>query len=194
LAYKNGTNNRSLLAIMEEFEAKIKVHHEEMMAKLDAHHERIKASVMAWQKETTACQEATGAYPEKLEAKPEEMEFGAEHWEVPKEHAAVKPVGGLRKQHSGWNLAIEHRQKLKEGTRGNGRSRKKLAASCRRMTHHAGVAQHKGHIVRNNQTRDKRADVREEMLAESRKGQGNKGPRLEEATISEEQENIWENL
>jgi hypothetical protein len=32
------------------------------------------------------------------------------------------------------------------------------------------------------------------MSAESRKGQRNKGPRLEEATISEEQENIWENL
>jgi hypothetical protein len=37
-AYKNGTNDGSLLAIMEEFEAKmmakIKVHHEEMMAEM----------------------------------------------------------------------------------------------------------------------------------------------------------------
>jgi hypothetical protein len=65
----------------------------------------MKAIVNAWQKETTTCQEATEAYPEKLEARPEEMESGAEHWEVPKDHAAVKPVGVLRKQHRGRNLA-----------------------------------------------------------------------------------------
>jgi hypothetical protein len=54
-----------------------------------------------------------------MKANPEEMQSGAKHLEVPKERAAVKPVGGLRKLHMGWNLAAEHRQKQKESTRGN---------------------------------------------------------------------------
>jgi hypothetical protein len=77
------------------------------------------------------------------------------HEEVPKEHATVKHVRRLRKQHRGENLASERYQKLKEQTWGNCGSQKKLAAACRGMTHRAGVAQCKGHIIRKNQTGDK---------------------------------------
>jgi hypothetical protein len=47
----------------KESMVEMKAGHEMMMAKLDTHHERMEASVNAWQKETTACQEATEAYP-----------------------------------------------------------------------------------------------------------------------------------
>jgi hypothetical protein len=46
-----------------------------------------------------------------LEANPEEKES-----KILKEHAAVKHVGGLRKEHRGWNLAAECHQKSKEWT------------------------------------------------------------------------------
>jgi hypothetical protein len=51
-----------------------------------------------------------------LEANPEEKESEVVHWEVLKEHAAVKHVGGLRKEHRGRNLAAECRQMSKEWT------------------------------------------------------------------------------
>jgi hypothetical protein len=63
------------------------------------------------------------------------------------------------------------------------------------------VARSKGHVVRKNQTKDKiarrttlRTDVREDMSAETRKHQGNKDPRCREATITEEREDVEENL
>jgi hypothetical protein len=103
----------------------------------------------AWRKEAMACQEITEAYPENMEASREEMESGVEHWEVPKEHAAVKPVGGLRKQHRGRHLATGYHGQPEERPRVNCISWKKLAAAGRRMTCRAGVAQRKGH-GRNN--------------------------------------------
>jgi hypothetical protein len=42
-----------------------------------------------------------------LEANPEEKESEVVQWEVLKEHAAVKPVGGLRKQHRGRRVPSE---------------------------------------------------------------------------------------
>jgi hypothetical protein len=82
------------------------------------------------------------------------MESGVEHQEVPKEHAAVKAVGGLRKQHEGWNLAAECQHKPEERTQGNCGSQKKLASSGREMTHRAGVAWRKVHVFRKNRTRE----------------------------------------
>jgi hypothetical protein len=46
----------------------------------------------------------------------EEMESEAVDEEVPKEHAALQSVRGLRKQHSGRDLAAERRQKPEERT------------------------------------------------------------------------------
>jgi hypothetical protein len=43
---------------------------------------------------------------------------------------------------------------LEERTQGNCGAWKKLATAGRKTTHHAGVAQHKGQIVKKNQTRN----------------------------------------
>jgi hypothetical protein len=75
----------------------------------------------------------------------EDMEPGVEHLEAPKEHAAVKPVGGLRKWHRGWNLAPECHHKPGEWTQGNFGSRRKLATACRGMTRRAEVAWRRAH-------------------------------------------------
>jgi hypothetical protein len=73
-----------------------------------------------------------------LKANPEEMKSEAEHWEVPKECVAVKPVGGLRKQHRGQKLAARQCREPKELTRGD-----------------CGVTWHKRNSVRNKWTRAK---------------------------------------
>jgi hypothetical protein len=84
-----------------------------------------------------------------LEANPEEMQCEAVHREVPKEDATVETGRTPNKRHRGRHLAAERRHKPKDG------SWRKLAATRRGTTHRAGVARHKGHIVRKNQTRDK---------------------------------------
>jgi hypothetical protein len=78
------------------------------------------------------------------------MQSGVVHEEVPKEEAAVKPVRALKKQHRGWHLAAELHRMLKERAKGNGGCQNKLAVARRRMTHFAGVAQHKGHCCQGN--------------------------------------------
>jgi hypothetical protein len=76
------------------------------------------------------------------------MQSVGEHQEVPKDEAAVMPVGGLRKRRRDRNLAAERRQKPKELTRGDCRSRRKLAAACRKMSRRAAVAWRKRNIFR----------------------------------------------
>jgi hypothetical protein len=88
-----------------------------------------------------------------MEANPDEMKSGAEHQEVSKENATAKPVRALRKRHRGWNLVAECHSQLQERTWGNCGSRKKLAATGRKMTRHAGATRHKVHVVRKYQTR-----------------------------------------
>jgi hypothetical protein len=82
------------------------------------------------------------------------MQYEAEHREIPKEHVSVKPFGVLRKWYRGCNPAGEHRNNLQEWIRGNCGSWKKMSAIGRKMTRCAGVAWHKVHVVRTNQTRD----------------------------------------
>jgi hypothetical protein len=81
--------------------------------------------------------------------------------EIPKEEAAGMPVGGLRKRCRVWNLATKHHQKLKERTQGYCGSRRKLAATCRKVSCCAKVAWQKRNFFKNIQT------------------QGNCGPRKE---------------
>jgi hypothetical protein len=107
--------------------AEMKAMHEEMMAKLDAHHARM-----------IACLGKTEAMD--LAAIPEETESETEHKKVPKEHATVKPVGGLRKRHGGWNLAAKGHDQPEKRTQGNCGSRKQLTAAGRKVTRHAGMA------------------------------------------------------
>jgi hypothetical protein len=80
-----------------------------------------------------------------LEANPEEKEIIAEQQQVPKEKASVKTVRTLKKQHGDWHLAVGRHRKPKKRTRSNGESWKKLAATCRGMTHCAIPAWCKRH-------------------------------------------------
>jgi hypothetical protein len=123
---------------MDVHHAKTKTNHEELMTTIKASHERIETLI-------DVSQEATEAYPEIVEVNPAEMESEAVHEEISKEEAAVKSFGALKKQHGDRHLAVGRCGKLKEQTQGKGGSWKKLAAACRGITHHAGVAWCKGH-------------------------------------------------
>jgi hypothetical protein len=59
------------------------------------------------------------------------------------------------KQHRDWHLAAGRRGEPKELTQGDCGSRRKLAATCRKVYRHARVAWRKRDIVSNNWTRDK---------------------------------------
>jgi hypothetical protein len=100
--------------------------------------------------ETTACNEAIETEPN-----PGMMQSIEEHQEIPKEDAAVMPVGELRKRHRFCNLASECRQKMRERTRGNSGSRRKLAAACRKVSRHAKVAWRKRNLIRKIRTLEK---------------------------------------
>jgi hypothetical protein len=64
-------------------------------------------------------------------------------------------VGALRKRHRVRNLAAELRQKRKERTRGYRGSRRKVAASCRKLSGRARVAWQKRNTIRNIRTLEK---------------------------------------
>jgi hypothetical protein len=88
-----------------------------------------------------------------MEGNPDEMMSVTVHEEVSKEEAAVKSFGALKKRHGDWHLAVRRRRDPKEWIWEDCGSWKKLAASCRSMTCHAGVARRKGNIVRKNRAK-----------------------------------------
>jgi hypothetical protein len=96
--------------------------------------------------ETTACKEAAETKPD-----PGLMQSIEEHQEIPTEEAAVMPVGEPRKRHRVCNLAAERRQKRTERARGNCESRRKLAATWRKVSHCAKVAWWKRNLFKNVQ-------------------------------------------
>jgi hypothetical protein len=135
-----------------------------------------------------------------LEANPEEKESEAEHREVPKEDEAVKPVGALKKQHSGWHLAAGHRGKLKEWTQGKDGCQKKLAATCRDDSLCKSGMEQGTSRTRQGQGCTKnfiKTDVWKEASAEPGTQQWDKEPRPETAATKQEgihqdlQENHW---
>jgi hypothetical protein len=98
-----------------------------------------------------ACQETT---VERLECeKPTSvhMESEAGHREVPKEGAVVKPVKERKKQQRGRKLTAGRGGEPKELSRGICGSRK-LAATCRKVSHRATVAWRKRNIFRKIRT------------------------------------------
>jgi hypothetical protein len=60
----------------------------------------------------------------------------------------------MKKRHRDRNLAAGHYGKPKELTQRDCGSRRKLAATCRKMSHHVRVAWHKRNIIMNNCIRD----------------------------------------
>jgi hypothetical protein len=114
------------------------------------------------------------------------------HEEVAKEEAAVETFGALKKQHTGWHLATGHCVKLKERNQGNGGSQKKLAAACRRMTHHTEVAWHKGH----SKNKARRGTLKGQMFGRRHRvkpevSHGIRELRLQGAATSWKREDIW---
>jgi gamma-glutamyltranspeptidase len=98
--------------------------------------------------ETTICQEATEADTEKIEPNSGMMQSIVEHQEDCNEDATVKPVEGWKKQHRGRNQAAGQRGQPKELTQGDCGSQRKLAATYRKVFHHARMAWYKGNIFR----------------------------------------------
>jgi hypothetical protein len=90
-----------------------------------------------------------------LKANPEEMASEAEHQEVSKEHATEETGKAPSKQHRDQHLAAGCSIKPKELTRVDQGSRRKLAATCRKVPRHARVAWHKAIAIRKNWTRTK---------------------------------------
>jgi hypothetical protein len=78
-----------------------------------------------------------------------------EHREIPKEEATMMPVGEPRKRRRVCNLAAERRQKRKERTRGKTGSRRKSAASCRKVSRRVKVAWRERNLFRNVRTLEK---------------------------------------
>jgi hypothetical protein len=75
------------------------------------------------------------------------MQSIAEHKVAPKEEAVVKPVKGRKKRLRGRKPAAGRRGGLKELTRSDCGSGKKLAASCRKMSSCAAVAWRKRNLL-----------------------------------------------
>jgi hypothetical protein len=156
-----------------------------MMAKIDF-----------WLDKMEACLKKTEAT--------EEIETESEHQEVPKEEAALDTIGVMKERYRDRHLAVRRSGQPKKLTQGNGGSRKKLAAACRGMTRHAGVARRngRGHTgLKVEQRRRKiadhgqclkgnleKTDVREETSGETGRHQWTKEPRLKKAATSEEGE------
>jgi hypothetical protein len=100
--------------------------------------------------EMIACNGVTETEPD-----PEMMQSIEEHQAIPKEDAAVMPIGGPRKRHRVCNLAAEHRQKMRERTRGNSGSRRKLAGACKKVSCRAKVAWRERNLIRKFRTLEK---------------------------------------
>jgi hypothetical protein len=83
-------------------------------------------------KETTTCKETT-----ETKLNPGLMQSIEEHQDIPKGEVAVMPVRESGKRHRVCNLDAERHQKRKERTQGNRGSRRKLAATCRKVSRHA---------------------------------------------------------
>jgi hypothetical protein len=114
---------------LEEMEEAVRINQE----KTDPTLKEVIVEIRVWRKEMTACQEAMEACLESKEPTLVEVESVAMHEEVPKEEAALKTVGALKKRYGDRHLAIGFLLQLQKRTRGNGGSRKKLAAIRRQM-------------------------------------------------------------
>jgi hypothetical protein len=103
-------------------------------------------------KETMSCQVTMEVCLDSKEPNPEDMQSEVEHREVPMEEAAVKSLRTMKKWHRGRHLAAGRRGEPKEPNQGDCGSWRKLAAACRKVSHHAAVAWQKGNVFRKIRT------------------------------------------
>jgi hypothetical protein len=167
-----------LLSMQAKIDTNIKAYHEEMMAMVHAYHE--------WM---MACLQKMEADTEKTKPDPGMMQSIEEHQEIPKGEATVMPVGEPRKQRRVRSLATEHRQKRKERTWGNRGSRRKSAATCRKVSRCARVAWHRKSIIRKIGTQENCGPCKEFAAARiratrcakvaQRKGHSHEGPSVQ---------------
>jgi hypothetical protein len=155
-----------LLSMQAKMDANIKAYHEEMMAMVDAYHESMMACLGKMEADT-----------EKTEPDPGMMQSTEKHQEIPKGEAAVMPVGEPRKRRRVRSLAVERHQKQKERTRGNRGSRRKSAATCRKVSHCARVAWHRKSVVRKIGTQENCGPRKEFAAARIRATRCAKGAR-----------------
>jgi hypothetical protein len=99
---------------------------------------------------------------------PEMMQSVGEHQEVPWEDATVIPVRGWKRHHRGRKQAAGRHGELKELTRGDHGSWKKLAAACRKASRRATVAWLKRNVFRKSWTRGN-CGLRKEVTASRKK-------------------------
>jgi hypothetical protein len=142
---------------MKQMMAFLQLFEEKMMSILDAHHKSLMASLGL-----------TEANTEKIEQDPRMMQSVEEHQDIPTEDIAVMPVGEPRKQRRVWKSTAGRRGEPKELTRGNHGSRRRLAAACRKVSHHATVARQERNLIRKIWT-DVNCGPRSTLAAASRR-------------------------
>jgi hypothetical protein len=125
---------------------------EDFLARMDAIHEKRMAMLDAHQKRMTACLGEMDANTEKIELDTGMMQSIEEHQDVPSEDVAVMPVKGLRKRRGIWKSTAGRRGEPKELNRGNHGSRRKLAATCRKVSRHAAMVWRKRKLFRRTGT------------------------------------------
>jgi hypothetical protein len=89
-----------------------------------------------------------GAAVASLEQGPKEVESGSERREVPKKEVAVNSSRTTKKRPRGRRTDAGRRVKPTKLTRGDGESRKKLVAACRKVSCRAAVAWRKRNLSR----------------------------------------------
>jgi hypothetical protein len=102
---------------------------------------RIENVLGAWQEEMVASLECK-------EQGPKELESGAKCQMVPTKDAIGKSVRGRKKRQRGQHIAAGRRVKPTKLTRGDCESRRKLVATCRKVSLRAAVAWHRRNIFR----------------------------------------------
>jgi hypothetical protein len=119
---------------------------QELLTRMDAYHEKRMAMLDDNQKRVMA--------KKKIEQNPEMMQSVQEHQDVPSEDVVVRPIKGLKKGRRSGKSAAGQRGEPKELVRGNCRSRRKLAAACRKVSRRATVARHKRNAFRKIRTEE----------------------------------------
>jgi hypothetical protein len=116
---------QQIIEMLAKAEADTKAYQEKMAADQEDMLTRMDAIFETYKKRMRATK--------KTEQNPEMMQSAEEHQDVPSEDIAVMPVKGLKKWRRGRKSTAGRRGEPKELNRGNCRSRKKLAAACRKV-------------------------------------------------------------
>jgi hypothetical protein len=159
---------QQIAEMLSQMEAKRKVEqkvmeaHQARMEAIQAETEAIRARTRALQDERTEANSKarpietnpeTVAIRECEEQSPKEVESEVERWEVPKEKAAEKSSMVMKKRPRGRRIRAGRHVKPTKLARGDGQSRERLVATCRKVSCHAALAWRKRNLSRKIRTR-----------------------------------------